>query len=152
MIRKLLLMLVIVIGFGQCKTKTPTKMDDKSTSNTLLKAPVPRGTVRVVAQITQIKPINKNANALPCRDNPCEATIKVEKIIGKGAFFEGEVAEGQTLDAYFVKTLVSTKNIFPNLQQHFPGLKTNERFQADLIYNLKAAKVSKYQVVTYKKL
>lgn len=151
MIRKLLI-LAVIFGCWQCKTKTPTTSNSTGTKTTPKATPVSRGTIRVVAQIVKVKPINKNAANALCGKNPCEATIKIEKVIGKGAFFNGDVDNGKSFDAFFVKTLAPTKNLYPNLQKHFPGLKNNDRFQADIIYNMKASEGSKYQVITYEKL
>lgn len=156
MIRKLLIFIVIV-SCWQCQTKTPTNNNNltNSTSNNsthLQKNPIPRGMARVVAKVVKVSPINKAGKNTACAKNPCEATIKVEKVVGYGSNFQGDLSNGQQLEAYFIKTLGDTQKIFPALKQHFPGLKKKDRFEADVLFNPKATQVSRYQVISYKKL
>ncbi|WP_299456059.1 hypothetical protein [uncultured Microscilla sp.] len=153
---KKLIFVMIVMSCWQCKTKTPTtNTTTKNTETTAVvsqERPVARGTVRVIAKLIKVKPINTSDRNTACSKNPCEATITVEKIVGKGAFFAGEVNQGQQLDTYFIKTLGATKDVFPELKKHFPGLKKGDRFEADIIYSLKAANNLNYQVVSYQPL
>lgn len=156
MIRKLLI-LIVIVSCWQCQTKTPTNNNNltSSTSNNkthLQKKPIPRGMARVVARVVQVNPINKASGNTACAKNPCEATIKVEKVVGYGSNFQGELSDGQQLEAYFIKTLGATQKIFPALKKHFPGLKKKDRFEADVLFNPKAAQTSKYQVISYKKI
>ncbi|OJJ22296.1 hypothetical protein BKI52_06330 [marine bacterium AO1-C] len=152
MIRKLLLAVTVMIGCWQCKPQSSAKKSTANDKQTLLLKPIARGTIRVIAQVVKVKPINKTLQNTPCADHPCEAMIKIEKVVGTGAFFYGEIKQGQSLEAYFTKTLASSEKNYPQLKPALPGLNLNDRFQADIIYNLKATKVSKYHVVTYKKL
>jgi hypothetical protein len=154
-----LLFLLIALGCWQCKTKTPsntTKNDGSKTTTTTVtveqERPVSRGQARIIAKVIKIKPIDKTSKNAVCAKNPCEAIIKIEKVIGKGAFFKGKLSEGKELEAYFINTLSSTKKILPQLQKHFPGLKKDDRFQTDIIFNPLESNKSKYQVTSYKTL
>ncbi|HAS46148.1 MAG TPA: hypothetical protein DCS93_37050 [Microscillaceae bacterium] len=141
MIRKLLLALVIMMGFWQCKTQSSTQKNTTNNNQNTLQVPISRGTVRVIARLEKIKPAQKESN-----NSPNEAIIKIEKVVGKGAFFEGEVQQGKSLEVYFVKPFMLDKT------GDAKGLKLQDKLQADIVYNLRATKVSKYHVVTYKKL
>lgn len=138
---QLIILLAFCSGLIACK-KTP---------NSSLRVPISRGSIRVTAEIIEIKAINKEASDPKCADNPCTASIKIQEVIDVGAAFKGEIDEGQLVEAYFVKTLQPTRGLYPELQQHLPGLRVGDEFQADIVFNLKSTEPSKYHVVTYVK-
>lgn len=157
---KKLIFLMIVVSCWQCKTKTPsntttTKDNGSKTTTTVTveqERPVSRGRARIIAKVIEVKPIDKTSKNAICAKNPCEAIIKIEKVIGKGSFFKGKLSIGKELEAYFINTLSSTKKILPELQQHLPGLKKNDRFETDILFNPLESNKSKYQVTSYKTL
>lgn len=123
----------------------------KTESTNSLRTPISRGTIRVTATVQDIKPIDKGSSNMACAENPCKALIRIIEIVDTGAAFNGKVDQGQVLEAFFVKTLSPTEHIYPDLQQHLPGLEVGDEFQADIVFDVKSTETSGYHVVTYAK-
>jgi len=90
---------------------------------------------RINGEITKIFSVNENENPKdPCTKVPCVAMVKI-KGVEYGAGFP-------TLDIYseikvkFAFTLNPTsKELFPNMKEKYPGLKVGEKFTAILSFS-----------------
>jgi hypothetical protein len=69
----------------------------------------------------------------PCAKVPCKAKVKVNKILGYGSGFTNPLTEGSEVEMTFAFTLApTTKELFPNLDARYKGLKQGDTFQADV--------------------
>lgn len=89
---------------------------------------VPPGHAFLSGEISTIEPIQKNANG-PCSEYPCIAMVKV-KTMEYGAGFP-VVTIGKQIEVKFAFTLnKTTKDMFPNMDDSYPGLKVGDNFEA----------------------
>lgn len=68
----------------------------------------------------------------PCRTNPCKARIEILSIENKGQNYHDQFHVSDTLEIDFTYTLSPTRDIFPELNEHLPGLKKGEQLVAEL--------------------
>lgn len=88
---------------------------------------------RLVGTIVSINPTRSTNPQDPCAKAPCQATIKITKILGYGSGFTTPLTEGSEVEMTFTFTLAPTTNdLFPNLLARYPGLNTGDAFQADV--------------------
>ena len=91
---------------------------------------IPPGHARINAEITKIEPVaeNKDSND-PCFKAPCIAMVKVTGA-GYGAGFP-TLTIGKEIRINFQFTLAPTsKELFPNMEDSYPGLKVGQEFTA----------------------
>ncbi|MCH7972589.1 MAG: hypothetical protein IH949_01630 [Bacteroidetes bacterium] len=91
---------------------------------------IPPGHARIVGEITKIEPVaeNKDSND-PCSKAPCIAMVKV-KGAEYGAGFPSLTINSE-IKIKFQFTLVPTsKELFPNMEDSYPGLKVGQEFTA----------------------
>ena len=68
----------------------------------------------------------------PCKTTPCNANIQILSIVSNGQNYHGQFHAKDTLNIYFSFTLSPTEEIFPELNQHLPGLNVGDIFTAQL--------------------
>ena len=121
----LLVLSVSIVSF-HCH-KEVTKENDQ----TMIKPDtLPPGHAKITGKITEIEPVQKSTNENdPCSKYPCVAKVKVESVF-YGAGFP-VVAVGKEIEIKFKFTLnKTTKEMFPNMEDSYPGLTTGDEFEA----------------------
>jgi len=65
----------------------------------------------------------------PCSKKPCIAIIRIDEIMKMGSMCGSVIFKGAELKVYFAFTLAeTTKDLFPDLVAHYPGLQKNDTF------------------------
>ncbi len=93
---------------------------------------LPPQSSRIEGTILAILPPDAAATGV-CAEVSCLARVRIDAVKGYGAGFRTALAAGDTITVFFELTLADTRTVFPNLQQHYPGLQRADRFQA-LVY------------------
>ncbi|MFC1493472.1 hypothetical protein ACFL6O_05875 [candidate division KSB1 bacterium] len=88
---------------------------------------------RIVGKIIRIHPELSEREDHPSSLVPYMADVRIEELMGTGMAFPGSISEGKTITVKFTFTLSPTKDLFPELKDHLPGLKVNDSFQADMM-------------------
>jgi hypothetical protein len=99
-------------------------------STKLNKSDISPGTAEIVGTITEIEPISSNSEmAGPCSKAPCIALVKVSSARYGAAF--PPLVMGKEIRIKFRFTLEkTTKELFPNMEEEYPGLKVGDEFTA----------------------
>ncbi len=93
---------------------------------------IPPGSAKVSAEVVSIEPVDKNS-AGPCAKFPCIAVVKLESIEYGSAF--PVMSVGKNFRVKFNFTLEPTsKEMFPNMKETYPGLKVGDKFEAVVGY------------------
>ena len=90
-----------------------------------------------------------------CLQYPCWALVKIEKVLGYGSGFSRSIGLGDTVEVRFASTLLPTESLFPNRENHLPGLSSGETFLADLKQKLGtdlSGQNSTYEIDEYDKM
>ncbi len=94
----------------------------------------------------------------PCSTNPCVANVMISNVIGTGSSFKIPLVKNDTINVKFAFTLSKTsKDLFPNLNKSFPGLKVEDKFIAD-VEKIEALKLGiknnqiEYRIFNYDKI
>lgn len=87
------------------------------------------GYAEITGQIVEILPIDNSRNEKdPCSKEPCKAKVKIENITYGPGF---PTISGNTIVLNFNFTLSpTTKDMFPNMDDSYPGLKVGDKFRA----------------------
>ena len=85
---------------------------------------------RILATVTAI--YDERSRSGPCAEAPCEATIRVDSVLGYGSAFPRPLSRGEHLVVRFAFTLAPTAEIRLNIDDSFPGLGLGDAFWADL--------------------
>ncbi|HIN40569.1 MAG TPA: hypothetical protein EYM84_09885 [Flavobacteriales bacterium] len=126
----ILIWFLIIIG---CNLNKDTILSNKAKRLNVTDAQISPSEVsgcKVKAKIISIDTLKSRNNPdSPCSKNPCIANIKIEEIIKMGALCGPMLYQGAELKVYFAFTLSeTTKELFPDLIAHYPGLKKNDTF------------------------
>lgn len=99
-------------------------------SKTLVKSDIAPGTAQIVGTITEIEPVENNSDVSgPCSKAPCIALVKVTSARYGSAF--PQLVMGKEIRIKFRFTLEkTTKELFPNMEEEYPGLKVGDEFTA----------------------
>ena len=99
-------------------------------NKTLSKSDVAPSTAKIVGTITEIEPISMESNPNgPCSKAPCVALVKVSSAVYGAAF--PPLVMGKEIRIKFRFTLEkTTKELFPNMEEEYPGLKVGDEFTA----------------------
>ncbi len=108
---------------------------------------IPPGHAQITGRIIEIDPISDNGSSSgPCSKAPCTAKVKIESI-KYGAGFP--VLSSQEVKIRFAFTLSpTTKDLFPNMEESYPGLKVGDDFSA-LAASEESMNSSEPQLVVY---
>lgn len=122
---------VVMVLITSCATADITK-NQQSMDNSR-KASISSGQCRVIAKVISVQPISTSApKDSPCSKVPCKAVVMVEKVLGYGAGFTNPLTEGKETTLNFAFTLSSTKDLFPSLAEHLPGLSIGDTFTGNI--------------------
>lgn len=91
---------------------------------------IPPGHAEVTGEIIEIEPIVKSSNKNdPCSKAPCVAKIKVESV-SYGVGFPTLNKKYNIRIKFYFTLMPTTKDMFPNMDEFYPGLKAGDRFKA----------------------
>ena len=94
---------------------------------------VPPDHCRVTVTVLSIDPVLQSSKPDdPCAKAPCNASVRIEEVIGYGSAFPTPFVAGDVVDVYFAFTTGPTKSIFPELTLPFPGVEKGTQLTADL--------------------
>ena len=93
------------------------------------------GHCRIVGTIVHIHSILVLTDKTsPCSKAPCLASVRVDSIIGYGSSFIEPLSAGDTVFIKFMFTLSpTTKELFPDMTELYPGLSMGSQFVADVV-------------------
>ena len=96
----------------------------------LILSDISPGTAEIVGTITAIEPISNNSDISgPCSKARCIALVKVTSARYGAAF--PPLVMGKEIRIKFRFTLEkTTKELFPNMEEEYPGLKVGDEFRA----------------------
>ena len=138
----ILLLSLIYIG---CSTSKKEKTRPK-----LAIEKIPPGHAEINGEITKILPIEASDNPNdPCSKAPCFALVKV-KGISYGAGFQ-TINMNEDIKIRFAFTLEPTsKDLFPNMEEKYPGLKIGDNFTALVAFSYKLNETKpNYEIFSY---
>ena len=119
----------------------------------LTKSDISPGTAKIAGTIMKIEPVLSDSGSQgPCSRVPCIASVKVTSAV-YGAGFSPLVI-GKEIRIQFIFTLVkTTKDLFPNLKEEYPGLEIGDRFTA-IVSEIKSVdkNVPGFRVYGYEKI
>ena len=90
---------------------------------------IPPGHAQITGSIIEIEPFQSNASSAdPCSKAPCIAKVKINSITYGAGF---PVLSNKEVRIKFAFTLsATTKDLFPNMKETYPGLKVGDDFSA----------------------
>lgn len=65
-----------------------------------------------------------------CNRYPCQATVAITEVLGCGSDVSQKLVETDIITIRFAFTLASTKQVFPDKNLDYPGLKSGDAFTA----------------------
>jgi hypothetical protein len=91
------------------------------------------GHCRILATVLEIDStsISQDPEDL-CSKVPCRAVVRVDTILGYGSSFSGDVSKGKEMPVRFVFSTKNTRSLGMKMEHHLPGLKSRDRFRADI--------------------
>lgn len=116
----------------------------------LTKSDISPGTAKIVGTITAIEPVSTDSGSEgPCSKAPCIAMVKVASAV-YGASFP-QLVMGKEIRVKFLFTLnKTTKELFPNMADEYPGLKVGQEFTAVVAHILSPdTTVPKFRIYGY---
>jgi len=137
-----LLTLTVTILFLNCSTPKENK--------TLIESKIPPGHAKIIGVITEIEPVAVTSNSNdPCSKAPCIALVKVSSAVYGAAF--PMFSKEEEIKINFIFTLEkTTKELFPNMEEEYPGLKVGQEFTAMVAYVENIDKTApKFQIYGY---
>ncbi|MCP4724434.1 MAG: hypothetical protein GY863_05345 [bacterium] len=126
-----LILLFMFSGCASNREAVDTSVTDKVPQ--VMPSRISPNHARIVGKIIRIHPELSENKDHPSSQAPSLADVRIEKLLGTGMAFPGSISEGKTVTVKFAFTLSPTKDLFPELKDHLPGLKINDRFQADMM-------------------
>ncbi|NNJ53442.1 MAG: hypothetical protein HKP17_09740 [Ignavibacteriaceae bacterium] len=121
-------------------------------NKTLSNSDISPGTAKIVGTITEIDPVTDTGNLSgPCSKAPCIALVKVTSAIYGSAF--PQFTFGKEVRIKFLFTLKkTTKELFPNMEEEYPGLKVGDEFTATVAHVENIDETApKFQIYGYEK-
>ncbi len=119
-------------------------------NKTLKESDISPGTAKIVGTITEIEPVSDTENLSgPCSKVPCIALVKVTSAVYGSAF--PQLVMGKEVRIKFLFTLGKTsKELFPNMEEEYPGLEVGDEFTAVVSLSKKLDETApKFQVHGY---
>jgi hypothetical protein len=119
-------LLVLTIYLSSCRDES----DKKKTGNKR----VSPGYASIVGTVTQVEAtLDTLSTEKPCGNVPCYAIVRVDSILGYGSSFGNPLVKGSTIRLKFMFTVEkTTKEYFPNLKEHFPGVVINSKLKGNI--------------------
>ena len=118
--------MILVLGLIVLSVSCSSTKENKK----MVLSDISPGTAEIVGTITEIEPISSNSNMTgPCSKAPCIALVKVLSARYGAAF--PQLVMGKEIRINFRLTLEkTTKELFPNMKEEYPGLKVGDQFTA----------------------
>jgi len=90
---------------------------------------------RIEATVLIILPISERAKMIGgnCAKVPCEARIRIEKVLDSSNAAVFSLRAGQILQVNFQYTVKPSREIWPDAKFGFPGVNQGDRIRANLI-------------------
>ncbi len=143
MIRLSAAFLVLSFLFLSCSSQKPAGKNETNNPDFPLTNTVITG--KLVEIINTQNTYDKSS---PCSKVPCDARIEVLTIEQRGKDYHGQFAVGDFIEVHFTFTTgAATKELFPNLDVRYPGVKDGKPFRAVITYN--ESKKPKYTITEY---
>jgi hypothetical protein len=99
-------------------------------NKTLSESDIPPGHAQIVGVVSKIEPVSDDASLTgPCSKAPCIALVKVTSAV-YGASFPQLVMEKDIRVKFNFTLEKTTKELFPNMKEEYPGLKEGQEFTA----------------------
>lgn len=112
---------------------SPAKYKNKTASVIKTQEDVAPNHCRVLATLVTIENNTAAYTDGPCSKASCDAYIEIKSVLGYGSAFRTPLNPGDKIKAHFAFTLKPTsKELFPNMKQFYPGLKQGDQFITDL--------------------
>lgn len=116
--------------------------------------PIPPNTCRVLLTVLSIDTtLQSSFPNDPCAKAPCRASVRVESVLGYGAAFTAPLSKGEVIQVHFTFTVAPTKNLFPTMDQTYPGVHVGTKFTTDLqsqqVFQGLEAQQSRYLIYGY---
>ena len=160
--KKIVVVFLLLMIFS-CKsayqTKDKQKNDNPQARESLLRASsqaltIPPKNCRIVGTIVFVDEPRSDLGADdPCSKVPCQAVVRVDSILGYGQGFVKPLGKGKEIEVLFKFTLSPTKDLFPNMEESYPGLKLGSYFLADIegyaIPQIDSNKQARYLIYGY---
>jgi len=111
---------------------------------------IPPGNASIVGIITRIEPVSDSSNINdPCSKAPCIALVKISSAVYGAAF--PSFPKDEEIRIKFLFTLEkTTKELFPNMEETYPGLKVGQEFTALVAHIENIDKTApKFQIHSY---
>jgi hypothetical protein len=95
---------------------------------------IPPGHCRIVGTVIAIDTSLRSSNPSdPCAKVPCRARVRIDQILGYGPAFPQPLVPGEVVVVSFAFTTApTTKELFPSMQDTYPGVAVGSRFVANL--------------------
>ena len=122
-------------------------------NKTLSDSDISPSTAKIVGTITAIEPVTDSGNLSgPCAFAPCIALVKVSSARYGSAF--PQLVMGKEIRIKFLFTLEkTTKELFPNMKEEYPGLEVGDKFTAVVAHKLSADETAPiFQILGYEKI
>jgi len=136
--------LVITVSILLINCSTPKE------NKTLIESEIPPGHAKIVGIIVEIDPVADKSNLNdPCSKAPCIAIVKVSSAVYGAAF--PSFSKDDEIRIKFLFTLEkTTKELFPNMEETYPGLKVGQEFIALVAHIENIDKTApKFQIYSY---
>ncbi len=116
--------LVIAVSILLMNCSTPKE------NKTLIESKIPPGHAKIVGIIIEIEPVSDSSNLNdPCSKAPCIALVKVSSAV-YGAAFPSFSKDAEIRMKFLFTLEKTTKELFPNMEETYPGLKIGQEFTA----------------------
>jgi hypothetical protein len=113
------------------KMEDDQKQMDKEQGPMIVGESIPPNNCRVIGTIVSIDPtLSGGGEKDPCSKAPCQATVRIDSLMGYGSAFPMVLSAGQQLRVKFGFTLGPTRELMPEVKPAMPGLSVGSRFQA----------------------
>lgn len=88
---------------------------------------------RILATVVAIdSALNTAATNDPCAKAPCNATVRIDSLLGYGSGFPAVFSKGQEISVRFAFTTAPTAGLFPEMSPGFPGVQAGAKILADV--------------------
>lgn len=106
----------------------------------------------IKAQLVKIQPIDRTQTQLSiCSQYPCYGYIVVQSILKPGQSYHGQFNPKDTILVHFNFTLAeTTKEMFPQITTHYPGITEGLYFEAPIITKNGDGEQLEYEINAYK--
>jgi len=130
-----------LIIFTNCSTQKENKP--------LTESKIPPGHAKIVGVITEIEPVSDSSNLNdPCSKAPCIALVNVSSAVYGAAF--PSISKDDIRIKFLFTLEKTTKELFPNMEETYPGLKVGQEFTALVAHIENIDKTApKFQIYSY---